>query len=630
MPFSSTLEIESPKGHHVIQIPGDAQQRRLTEVLRRAGLPLNARCGERQLCDGCMVELVSGSLTHVGSGKIVTANGTPILLRGCEYRIEAAQSVKLRLAARSLLAYEPLVVTVFSVNVRYAHNPLYQCIPLRWNGGGTREAIGRAIAEQFAEAKRIEFSPEAEKAIAGVPPEGEFFATIERRATGWVASRLSSHRVEKPVGVAIDIGTTTVAVLLVDLRDGRVLAEAAGFNQQMNFGDDVVTRITLCSSKPEMVRQLQEAVAHRTIDPLLAEAMTKAGVTREQLVCFTIAGNTTMMHLVSGVDPSPMGIAPFTPMFVEYRVMTPGEVFGRAESESPWALPCPPTAAIHLLPSAAAYIGSDLTAGVVASGLLYDEGPSLLVDVGTNGEIILKHGDQLMGCATAAGPAFEGAGLSCGIRAGDGAISRIRLDASPFAVHTEMIGAEKRIRPAGICGSAYVDFLAQARRTGLLAPAGRFERSLALDSDDRLIPWNGNDLAFRLAHADHAKQIVISQTDIARLLQAKAAVAAGILILLKQAGLEVAQIRRLYLAGGFGTHMDVNNAIACGLLPGFKAEQVQSVGNTSLGGAYVALMDSTVLDEMSRIGKRLKVIELNLDPDFETTYIDQLLLPDVG
>ncbi|HEX2973612.1 MAG TPA: ASKHA domain-containing protein, partial [Tepidisphaeraceae bacterium] len=241
-----------------------------------------------------------------------------------------------------------------------------------------------------------------------------------------------------------------------------------------------------------------------------------------------------------------------------------------------------------------------------------------------------KHGDRLMGCATAAGPAFEGAGLSSGIRAGDGAISRIAFQANPFAVHTDMIGIEKRMHPAGICGSAYIDFLAQARRIGLLMPTGRFDRAAGLDTADRLIPWNQNDLAFRLTHTEHARHIVISQTDIAHLLQAKAAIAAGILTLLNQAGLQPSQIRKLYLAGGFGMHIDVTNAIACGLLPGFSPSQIQSVGNTALAGAYIALMDSSILAELSRIGRRLQVVELNLDPNFETTYIDQLLLPDVA
>ncbi|HEX2972146.1 MAG TPA: hypothetical protein VHP11_07425, partial [Tepidisphaeraceae bacterium] len=228
------------------------------------------------------------------------------------------------------------MVTDFSVNVPYAHDPLYQQSPLPAN-----------------------------------PSNGE-------------------PRVEKPVGVAIDIGTTTVALLLVDLSDGRILAKAASFNQQMHFGDDVVTRITLCFNKPQMVQQLQEAITHRTIEPLLMQALAEAGISREQLVSFTIAGNTTMLHLLAGVDPSPMGVSPFTPVFLEHQLMSPKNVFIAPDDRPHSQLPCPPTAAIHLLPSAAAYIGSDLTAGIIASGLLYDPGPSLLVDVGTNGEIILK------------------------------------------------------------------------------------------------------------------------------------------------------------------------------------------------------------------------------------------------
>jgi uncharacterized 2Fe-2S/4Fe-4S cluster protein (DUF4445 family) len=247
-----------------------------------------------------------------------------------------------------------------------------------------------------------------------------------------------------------------------------------------------------------------------------------------------------------------------------------------------------------------AYVGADLCAGALASGLAYDDGPSLLVDVGTNGEIILKHDGALHGCATAAGPAFEGAGLTNGMRAGPGAIERIWFDPEP---HAKVIGRKKAV---GVCGSGYIDLLAEGRRVGLLNERGRLSK---LD---------------RLRLAD---DVFVTEADIAHLLQAKAAIAAGILTLLHRVGLEPSQIKRLYLAGGFGMHLDVPNTIACGMLPGFVPEQVQVIGNSSLAGAYLALVDGGVLEELSRLARQLNVVELNLDPDFETRYIDQLALP---
>jgi uncharacterized 2Fe-2S/4Fe-4S cluster protein (DUF4445 family) len=461
----------------------------------------------------------------------------------------------IRIPARSSLRYRPQIVTEWRVNIPCGHDPLY------------------------------------------VPTPEE----------------------TTPLGVAVDIGTTTVAILLVDLRTGQVLGQSAMFNEQMKLGDDVVTRINLCLTDPAMLARLQQAIIEHTLYPLLRGALAKLDASLNQVRCFTIAGNTTMLHLLAGVNPGPMGIAPFTPVFLAHKVIPAQELFP--------ALALPASVQVHLLPSASAYVGADLTAGVIASGMYYDEGPCLLVDVGTNGEIILKHQGQFWGCATAAGPAFEGAGLYCGMRAGTGAISGIRLAGvgANFVVQTAIIGPAQRI-PAGLCGSAYVDFLAQGRAVGLLGAQGRFNPDF--DADGHVIPWEkGMDKAFQLGMTGDSKPIVISQRDIASLLQAKAAIAAGILTLLNQVGITPADIKTVYLAGGFGTKMNVAHALACGLLPGFTEAQIQPVGNTALAGAYLALLDQSLLAEMKTVGEQLQIVELNHDPNFEDTYIDQLSLP---
>jgi uncharacterized 2Fe-2S/4Fe-4S cluster protein (DUF4445 family) len=271
-----------------------------------------------------------------------------------------------------------------------------------------------------------------------------------------------------------------------------------------------------------------------------------------------------------------------------------------------------------LLPGAAAYVGADVMAGVFASGMVYGQETSLLVDVGTNGEIVLKHGDRFWGCATAAGPAFEGSGLSCGMRAGRGAISHIRLDHGSPEPQIEVINNGP---PIGVCGTAYVDFVAQARRTGILRHNGRFAPEA--DRDPRVRPGK-HGREFVIAAGADGKPIYISESDVARLLQAKAAIAAGIVCLLNCAGLTPSAVRILYLAGGFGFHMDVENVIRCGLLPGFRPDQISLVGNTSLAGAYLALLDSSVLDEIKKVSARVETLELNLVPGFESIYIDQL------
>lgn len=549
---TTRLEVRSQLGTRIL-IPAQSDlQHPLTDLLRRANLPLNTRCGQRGLCDGCMIELVHGRLVNRHTQEQVCANGSSLVVRGCEVHLAPNESpVVIQIPERSALGYEPRVVSDFRLNVSSSFAPLYS------------------------------------------PPPGE-----------------------DAVGAAVDIGTTTVVVIVVDLTSGRTLGRAAAFNEQMRLGDDVLTRIQLCYNDPGMLRELQSAVVDRTIKPLLLEALRQASTPRDNLKCLCFAGNTTMLHLLIGADPSPMGIAPFKASFLNHLIVEPSRIFIDDPSFN---------AICHLLPGAAAYVGADLTAGVIASGLAYDDGPSLLVDVGTNGEIILKHRDAFLGCATAAGPAFEGAGLSCGIRAGDGAIAEFHI-ADDFSVKIELIG-QGDSRPIGLCGSAYIDFLAEGRRSGLLTAAGRFNSELPRALQSRIIHPSARESAFVISHTSGRTPISISQLDVARLLQAKAAIAAGILMLLERAGLKPSDINKLYLAGGFGTHMDVKHAIVAGLLPGFSSEQVQAVGNSALGGAFLALTDRGVLDEINRIARQMQVIELNLEADFESCYIDQLALP---
>ncbi|HRG55360.1 MAG TPA: ASKHA domain-containing protein, partial [Lacunisphaera sp.] len=361
--------------------------------------------------------------------------------------------------------------------------------------------------------------------------------------------------------------------------------------------------------------QLQHAVAAETIQPLLVEAGAEAGVGLEEVGVMTVAANTTMQHLLAGVDPRPLGVYPFTPAFLEHRIFTPAELGLRFGTEQ---------ARVHLLPGPAAYVGADLAAGIVATGLLYDEGPSLLVDVGTNGEIVAKIGDRLVGCATAAGPAFEGAGLTSGTRGGKGAIERIRLHGDPFDAELGIIGGGKR--PIGICGSAYVDFLWEGRRTGLLQASGRFTPEFVQRAGSA-VQADEYGRKLRLHARGVSGPVWVSEVDVGRLLQAKAAIAAGINILLGLLGVTAADVKTLYLAGGFGLHLSLPHAIGCGLLPGFTPVQIQVVGNTSLGGAFLAINDRNLLAEMKAACARMEMIELNQQPGFEDAYIDHLILP---
>jgi len=469
--------------------------------------------------------------------------GEPRRIRACQHTAASIgrSPIRLSIPARSLLAHVPQVVSNFKLKIPWAADPL-------WTG---------------------------------------------RRAG-----------VDRPLGLAIDIGTTTVALMLVEIDTGKVRARGSAFNRQMRYADDVLSRINLCSTDPTMLRALQKAVVRNTIQPLIDDALASAHATDDQIVCATVAANTTMLHLLAGVDPTPMGIAPFTPAFIEHRVIAAGDVGLTGDFQ------------LHLLPGAAAYVGADLVAGCVVTGQCWADRPVLLVDVGTNGEIILRHDERLIGCATAAGPAFEGARLSSGMRAADGAVEHLRFDEA-LAARLDVIGDGE---PTGLCGSAYLDLLTEGRRTGLLSVAGRFVR----DHDAITAGQHGKSL--RLT-GDNGNAVTVTESDIASLLQAKAAIGAGIVTLMQNVDLTPDQVEQVYFAGGFGLHIDPKSAVGSGLLPGFKPEQIEAVGNTSLGGAYLALLDRGILDAMNQLAGDIDIVELNTDPAFEMNYIDQLALP---
>lgn len=537
------VRLDLPEGSRTLLPAPGAQGLSIADWLRREGEPLNTRCGERGLCQGCVVELIAGRVARVGGGEIVEGGPEPRALHACQFRL-AGGAVRLRIPPRARLSHRPQVVSELRLGVARAHDPL-------------------AAASQL--------------------------------------------------GVAVDVGTTTVALALVDLSDGAVCATTSAFNRQMHLGDDVLTRIQRCRDDPAMIGRLRVALVIETLAPLLAEALSKAGEAAGRVGAISVAGNTTMLHLLAGEDPSALGALPFTPVFLGHRVLS-SRALGLEAVDAP----------VHLLPGAAAYVGADACAGVLATGLAYDDGPSLLVDAGTNGEIVLRHGGRTLACATAAGPAFEGAGLACGMRAGDGAIEHLRLRSDPLRAECEVIGGG---RAAGLCGSAYVEWLAEGRRAGLLTRTGRFDPAVLQAVPELLLEHAGSGLALQVARGRGLRPIFVTEQDVAVLLQAKAAIAAGILTLLVREGVAPERVRRLHLAGGLGVRTGVRQAIDAGLLPGFAPEQIEAAGNASLAGAYLALVDRSALAELERIAREMEVVELNLDPGFEERYVESLLLP---
>lgn len=428
----------------------------------------------------------------------------------------------------------------------------------------------------------------------------------------------------EPLALAIDVGTTTVAALLIDRTTGATIARAGDLNQQASFGDNVLARIQHAMNDKHAVEEMRHAVLTLTIGRLVERMLSQIARSAGQIAVAAVAGNTTMLHLLVGEDPSPLGVAPFRSAFIGHRFEAPSPAWAGVDGLSP---------DVHLLPGVSAYIGADIVAGADAVNLADCPGPAIFLDIGTNGEMVLFDGKRLTACATAAGPAFEGVGLSCGVRAGRRAISRIRVTTAPPAV----IGATLypgETEPVGLCGTAYVDLLATGRATNLLDQWGRITplgRTLWAEAigmsrhsgaeilvSSQRGPW---------ADARHAR---VTERDIAAVLQAKAAIRAGVEVLLERAGLQAANLHTIYVAGGFGTRLNVANAISIGLLPGIDPHRVVAVGNTSLAGAAAAVLDAARLDRMSALSKRIEPHVLGHDDRFEERFIAAMRLGDAA
>lgn len=411
------------------------------------------------------------------------------------------------------------------------------------------------------------------------------------------------------LSAAIDIGTTTVAVSLVDSERGKIIGSASDYNRQIHYGDNVISRIAFAGESKDNLLQMQRCVIADTINPLIRGICEKCGICEKEIKQVSIAGNTVMTHLFFGISPASIGVMPFEP---ELKVFPPVKA-------SALALAANPDAVVIAVAAASGYIGGDVVAGVEVSGIKDNrDGVTVLLDIGTNCETVLSDGKNLFSCASAAGPAFEGAGIGCGCRASAGAIEHIEFDSS-LDFKISVIGGGQ---PSGICGSAMIDFIAEARTCGLLNEMGRFDLQM-LEKANRLMKL-GNINACRISSEP---DVYISEKDLEQILKAKAAVFAGLQTLCGTQGYKFSDIGCLFLAGGFAQYINVDNAIKIGMLPAIKRDNFDVIGNSSLAGAVLNAIDLDAGARMLAVSANIKDIVLNTVPEFEFNYIDALMLP---
>jgi uncharacterized 2Fe-2S/4Fe-4S cluster protein (DUF4445 family) len=420
-------------------------------------------------------------------------------------------------------------------------------------------------------------------------------------------------------GIAYDLGTTTVVATLLDLTTGTPLAVASMLSKQQPFGADVITRISAVMMDPAALGTLAR-LARESLAELTAEVCEQAGIDAADVCEVAIAGNATMTHLALGIDPEPLGVAPFimsTRLLPEIRA---------ADLD----LPVHPQARAFCFPAFGAYVGGDITSGLLAAGMDRDSRIRLFIDIGTNCEIVLGNRDWLLATAAPAGPAFEGAAIRCGMRAADGAIEVVTM--TPDAVTLQVIGDAE---PAGLCGSGLVDAVASLIAAGLLDRSGRFvpEEEAAVIAPGlapRLTKVGAERvfvLHWRGAEGDAASSIYLSQRDVRELQFAKAAIATGWNILLEEAGLTPADVQQVLLAGSFGSYLSPANAIKIGLVPRLPALRVVSAGNVAGEGAKMALLSVRERAAALALLQEVRYVELSDRADFNDAFVDQLSFP---
>ncbi len=420
-------------------------------------------------------------------------------------------------------------------------------------------------------------------------------------------------------GIAFDLGTTTVVATLLDLSTGTPVAVASALNQQQPFGADVITRISATMMDPDTLARLT-ALAQQTLAELAAEVCAAGGIEPAEVYEVALAGNATMTHIVLGIDPEPLGVAPF---ILATRLLP--EVLA-----AELGLPAHPRARAVIFPPFGAYVGGDITAGLLASGMDRDARTRLFIDIGTNCEIVLGNRDWLLATAAPAGPAFEGAAIRCGMRAADGAIEVVTM--TPDGLELKVIGD---VEPAGLCGSGLVDAVTGLVRLGLLDSSGRLvseERAaeLAPGLADRLTQL-GAERVFVLhwlgEPGNVSRSVYLSQRDVRELQFAKAAIATGWRILLEEAGLEPGDIQQVLLAGSFGSYLSPANAIRIGLVPDIPVLRVVSAGNVAGEGAKMALLSVRERAGGLALLEEVRYVELSDRADFNDRFIDQLAFP---
>jgi uncharacterized 2Fe-2S/4Fe-4S cluster protein (DUF4445 family) len=614
----------------------------LLEVAMKSGVHINASCGGNGVCGKCRVKILSGDAESPIHATIphweydagarlacmTTIRGDLSIEVPLESQVDRAVLRRKREAPYILSAsdigqlvkgweIDPAVfkkyVELERPSVEDNISDLERLMRELRNGGSFRE-----ISVDFPILRKL----------GAVLREGDWKVTVTMVATdkGYKLINVEpGNRAKKNYSIVIDIGTTTICGQLLDLancsiyivenpgngKEGCALAESSDYNAQISYGEDVITRI-LHSQKKGGLARLQE-VAVNTMNSIIRELLEASGVSVDDISHLVCAGNTTMTHLLLGLDPKYIMLAPYTPVATFIPPVRAKEL-GLNVREHTHA---------YIFPCVSSYVGGDIVSGVLGSGMFQSEKTTLFIDIGTNGEIVLGNRDWLMCASCSAGPAFEGGGIKFGMRAGRGAIEQIRINPASFDPMVLTIG---RAKPLGICGSGLIDIVAELLEAGLIDQKGKFRRDL----QTHRVRKSEDGYEYLICNASETqinKDIVITEVDLDNLIRTKASIYAGCRVLLGSAGLSFMDLDKVIIAGGFGRSIDLEKAQFIGFLPELPMERFIFVGNGSLLGARLLSFSKGFVGEAESIARKMTNLELSASNRFMDEFVAAMFLP---
>jgi uncharacterized 2Fe-2S/4Fe-4S cluster protein (DUF4445 family) len=572
------------------------------------GLPIDSTCGGRGTCGKCKVRVLEGAsevttADHRLLRKDEVENGWRL---SCQARIyeditcEVPQLLRVPKAATMGLSR----LVIIDPNVRKVYLELTEP-----DLHDQRSDVTRLRDALTAEGHDMSASVPVLRTLPKTLREAGFKVTAVLAGEHLVAVE-PGDTTEECFGVAFDVGTTTLVGTLMNLRTGMAAAVSSTLNGQAPYGADVISRISHAMNGSDSIDELKAAVV-QTMNGILDDLYREAGVSPDRTYEAVVVGNVTMLHLLLGIDPTPISMMPFTPTFMDALSVPAGEVGLRIH----------PAGFIQTLPALGAYVGADIVSGVLATNIAREDKLRVFVDVGTNGEIVIGSSQRTLATAAPAGPAFEGSQIKCGMRATDGAIEGVQLGEG---VELQVIGGD--VAPLGLCGSGLVDAVAQLLNVGLLDHSGRMRSAADVPNHPlagRLIEVEGVR-AFLLAEG-----VYLSQRDVRELQFAKGSIATGIKILMNILGVAAADLDEVYLGGSFGSYLNPESAKIIGLVPDVDVDKIVAVGNSAGEGAKIALLSYRERQVAFELPSRIEYVELSGRSDFNDAFVEVLRFPDL-